>query len=302
MSIVLGPNQYGKSETRVVRVYRDGERHEIRDLNVSTLLRGDFGDAHTRGDQAKVLPTDSQKNTCFAYAKQNGIGQIEDYALGLASHFVDDIGPVSEARVEVDEYPWERVGVAGQPHPHTFTRPSGEVRATAVTVAGAKPDQRAWVVSGLADLVVLKSTGSEFSGFLTDGYTTLPETSDRILATSLTARWRYDFWPQSWDVAHAQIRQILLERYAELHSLALQQTLWAMGQAVLAARDDVAEIRLSAPNLHHVLADLAPFGLDNPGEVFHATDRPYGLIQCAVQRDDGASDPGPAWDSAATFG
>jgi urate oxidase len=302
MSIVLGPNQYGKSETRVVRVYRDGERHEIRDLNVSTLLRGDFGDAHTRGDQAKVLPTDSQKNTCFAYAKQNGIGQIEDYALGLASHFVDDIGPVSEARVEVDEYPWERVSVAGQPHPHTFTRPSGEVRATAVTVAGAKPDQRAWVVSGLADLVVLKSTGSEFSGFLTDGYTTLPETSDRILATSLTARWRYDFWPQSWDVAHAQIRQILLERYAELHSLALQQTLWAMGQAVLAARDDVAEIRLSAPNLHHVLADLAPFGLDNPGEVFHATDRPYGLIQCAVQRDDGASDPGPAWDSAATFG
>jgi urate oxidase len=303
MAIVLGPNQYGKAETRVVRVYRgDGGRHEIRDLNVSTLLRGDFGDAHTGGDQANVLPTDSQKNTCFAYAKEKGVGQIEDYALGLARHFVDDIGPVSEARIEVDEYPWERVSVAGHPHPHTFTRPSGEVRTTAVTVAGARPAQRAWVVSGLADLVVLKSTGSEFSGFYSDRYTTLAQTSDRILATSLTARWRYDPWPQSWEVAHAQIRQILLERYAEVHSLALQQTLWAMGQAVLEARDDVAEIRLSAPNLHHVLADLAPFGLDNPGEVFHATDRPYGLIQCAVQREDGATDPGPAWVSAAEFG
>jgi urate oxidase len=313
MAIVLGPNQYGKAETRVVRVYRDGGRHEIRDLNVSTLLRGDFGDAHTSGDQANVLPTDSQKNTCFAYAKAKGVGEIEDYALDLARHFVNDIRPVSTARVEVEEYRWERVSVAGQPHPHTFTRPSGEVRTTAVTAAAmAVPGRnnrsrmsRTWVVSGLEGLVVMKSTGSEFSGFLKDRYTTLAETTDRILATSLTARWRYQPFlgrPKSWDEVHAQIRQILLERFADTHSLALQQTLWEMGQAVLEARDEVAEIRLSAPNLHHVLADLAPFGLDNAGEVFHATDRPYGLIQCAVQRADGATDPGPAWDSAAAFG
>jgi len=302
MAIVLGPNQYGKAETRVVRVYRDTGRHEIRDLNVSTLLRGDFADAHARGDQARVLPTDSQKNTCFAYAKEQGVGEIEDYALDLARHFVGDIEPVSAARVEVEEYRWERVSVAGQPHPYTFVRASDEVRTTAVTVAAGEPAQRAWVISGLAGLVVLKSTGSEFSGFLRDRYTTLAETSDRILATSLTARWRYQAWPPppGWAQAHAQVRQILLERFAEVHSLALQQTLWAMGQAVLAARDDVAEIRLSAPNRHHLLADLAPFGLDNPGEVFHAADRPYGLIQCAVQRDD-AADPGPAWDSAASF-
>jgi len=300
MAITLGPNQYGKAETRVVRVYRDGGQHEIRDLNVSTLLRGEFADAHSRGDQASVLPTDSQKNTCFAFAKQKGIGQIEDYALDLARHFVNDIEPVTAARVEVEEYRWERVSVAGRPHPHTFARASDEVRTTAVTaVAG----DRAWVVSGLAGLVVMKTTGSEFSGFLKDRYTTLAETSDRILATSLTASWRYNPRgprPTSWDEAYAQIRQILIERFAEVHSLALQQTLWAMGQAVLQARDDVAEIRLSAPNRHHFLADLAPFGLDNPGEVFHAADRPYGLIQCAVQRDD-ADDPGPAWDSAAAF-
>jgi len=311
MAITLGPNQYGKAETRVVRVYRDGGQHEIRDLNVSTLLRGEFADAHSRGDQASVLPTDSQKNTCFAFAKQNGIGEIEDYALDLARHFVNDIEPVTAARVEVEEYRWERVSVAGRPHPHAFARAGDDVRTTAVTVShGRPPGQRTWIVSGLKGLVLLKSTGSEFAGFLKDRYTTLAETHDRILATSLTASWRYDLnaprrgyarpRPKSWDEAHAQIRQILIERFAVLHSLALQQTLFAMGREVLAARDDVAEIRLSAPNRHHFLADLAPFGLDNPGEVFHAADRPYGLIQCAVQRDD-APDPGPAWDSAASF-
>src|SRR5258708_5806811 len=281
MPIELGPNQYGKAETRVVRLYRDGERHQIRDLNVSTLLRGDFADAYARGDQASVLPTDSQKNACFALAKEKGVGEIEDYALDLARHFVSDIGPVAAARVEVDEYRWERIAVAGQPHPHTFTRASHDVRTTAVTVTGAEivggagaggknaggegagreSAQRAWVVSGLKDLVVLKSTGSEFSGFLRDLYTTLAETSDRILATSLTARWRYGprARPKSWDEAYEQIRQVLLERFATLHSLALQQTLWEMGRAALEARDDVDEIRLSAPNKHHFLTDLSPF-------------------------------------------
>ncbi len=300
MAIVLGPNQYGKAENRVVRVYRDTERHEIRDLNVSTLLRGDFVAAHARGDQANVLPTDSQKNTCFAYAREKGVGAVEDYALELARHFVADIGPVRAARIEVEEYRWERVSVAGRPHPHTFARASDEVRTTAVT---AEEGGRAWVVSGLAGLVVMKTTGSEFSGFLKDRYTTLAETADRILATSLTARWRYRTWPPAdgWDQAYAQVRQILLERFADVHSLALQQSLWEMGQGVLTARDDVAEVRLSAPNRHHFLADLAPFGLENPGEVFHAADRPYGLIQCAVQRDDAGDEEGPAWSGASEF-
>jgi urate oxidase len=303
MAIVLGPNQYGKAETRVVRVYRDTPRHEIRDLNVSTVLRGDFAAAHTRGDQASVLPTDTQKNTVFAYAKEKGVGELEDYALDLARHFVSDIVPVTGARVDVEEYRWERISVAGRPHPHAFARASSEVRTAAVTVTAGDPAPGCWVVSGLDGLVVMKSTGSEFHGFLKDRYTTLAEADDRILATSLTARWRYQLTggkPESWDGAHAQIRQILLERFAEVHSLALQQTLWEMGKAVLEARDDVAEIRLSAPNRHHFLADLAPFGLDNPGEVFFAADRPYGLIQATVQRDD-AEDAGPAWDSAAAF-
>lgn len=300
MAIVLGEDQYGKAETRVVRIYRDTARHEIRDLNVSTALRGDFAAAYLAGDQAKVLPTDSQKNTCFAYAKSHGVGEIEDYALALAGHFVDDIAPVTRAHVGVDEYRWERVAVAGAEHAHAFVRAGHEVRLAAVTIDAARAVKEQWVISGVRDLVVLKSTGSEFTGFLRDRYTTLAETTDRILSTSLTARWRYATTDVPWDEAFGQVRQILLERFAVVHSRALQQTLWEMGSAVLAARDDVAEIRLSAPNKHHFLADLAPFGLDNPGEVFHAADRPYGLIQCAVRRDD-SPPAGPAWDAPGTF-
>jgi urate oxidase len=296
MGIVLGASQYGKAETRLVRIYRDDPEHDIRDLNVSTSLRGEFDAAHLSGDQATVLPTDTQKNTAYAYAKEHGVGEIEDYALTLARHFVADVAPVRAARVDVDEYRWERITVDGAPHPHAFVRAGQEIRMAAAIVG----DEGTWVLSGLRDLVVLKSTGSEFHGFLRDRYTTLAETSDRVLATSVTARWRYGGADAEWGPVYASVRQILLARFAEVHSLALQQSLWEMGRAALEAHPEIAEIRLSAPNKHHFLVDLAPFGLENPGEVFHADDRPYGLIQCAVQRDD-APPAGPAWESVASF-
>ena len=296
MGIVLGANQYGKAETRVVRISRDAPEHDIRDLNVSTTLRGDFAPAHLRGDQSAVLPTDTQKNTAYAYAKEHGDGAVEDYALTLARHFVADVAPVRAARVDVDEYRWERISVHGSGHPHAFVRAGQEIRTASAVVA----EQASWVLAGLRDLIVLKSTGSEFHGFLTDKYTTLAGTTDRVLATSLTARWRYASPVADWDAVYASARSILLTRFAEVHSLALQQTLWEMGHGVLAAHPEIAEIRLSAPNKHHFLVDLAPFGLENPGEVFHADDRPYGLIQCAVQRDD-APPAGPAWEPAASF-
>jgi urate oxidase len=284
MPITLGPNQYGKAENRVVRIYRETDRHEIRDVNVSTALRGDFTAAHRTGDQARVLPTDTQKNTCYAFAKEKGLREIEEYALALGRHFVDDVEPVDGARIAVEEYAWERVPVSGSGHDHTWTRRGPEVRMTVVTVDG--PD--AVVESGLRDLVVLKSTGSEFAGFLRDGYTTLRETHNRIMATSLTATWRYAGLDVDWDKTWADVRQILLEQFATVHSLALQQTLWEMGRAVLEAHPEIAEIALSAPNKHHFLVDLAPFGLDNPGEVFYAADRPYGLIEATVVREGGA--------------
>ena len=300
MGIVLGPTQYGKAETRVVRIYRDEAEHQIRDLNVSTALRGDFTEAHLRGDQANVLPTDTQKNTVYAFAKEKGVRAIEEFALALARHFADDVEPVEAARVDVDEYRWERATAGGQPHPHTFVRSGQEIRMATAIITGAGGSRASWLLSGLRDLVLLKSTGSEFAGFLTDQYTTLGETHDRVLATSLTARWRYARPEADWDAVYDDVRRLLVDRFAAVHSLALQQTLWEMGQAVLRAHEDIAEIRLSAPNKHHFLVDLAPFGLENPGEVFHADDRPYGLIQCAVQRDD-APPAGPSWAPPASF-
>lgn len=282
MAIVLGDNSYGKAETRVVRISRAGARHEIRDLNVSTSLRGDFSAAHLAGDQAKVLPTDSQKNTVFAYAKERGVGEIEDFALCLARHFVEDIEPVRGARVEIDEYGWDRIEVDGRPHEHSFVRRGQEIRTTVVTVDADGPQ----VVSGVRDLVILKSTGSEFTGFLKDPYTTLAETDDRIMATSLCARWRHTGTGVDWAKAYAAVRSLLLARFAEVHSLALQQTLWEMGTAVLEAHPGIADISLSAPNRHHFAVDLSPFGLDNQREVFFAADRPYGLIQATITRDD----------------
>ena len=281
MAIVLGPNQYGKAETRVVRIYRDHPRHEIRDVNVSTSLRGDFAAAHVTGDQAKVLPTDTQKNTCFAFAKLKGIGEIEDYAIELGRHFVADIGPVDGARVDIDEYAWDRITVGTSEHDHAWVRRGAEIRTTAVTV---EPDTTS-VVSGLRELTLLKSTGSEFRGFLKDEYTTLAETDDRVLATSLAARWRYAGVDLRWGDIYPDVRRILLEQFATVHSLALQQSLWAMGRAVLEAHPEIIEIGLSAPNKHHFAVDLSPFGLANSGEVFHAADRPYGLIECTVTRD-----------------
>ncbi|HET6292463.1 MAG TPA: urate oxidase [Kribbella sp.] len=300
MAIHLGANQYGKAESRVVRIYRDTPRHQIRDLNVSSALRGRFENAHTTGDQSDVLPTDSQKNTAFAFAKEKGVGAIEDFALTLGDQFLQASAAADGARVEIEEYPWERISVDGAGHDHSFVRSGSGLRTTVVNVEGRGEDRRAYVVSGIRDLVVLKSTGSEFHGFLKDKYTTLPETDDRILATSLVARWRYDHTDVDWDKSYDEIKGLLLEQFAKIHSLALQQTLYGMGEAVLQRHPEVAEIKFSAPNKHHFLVDLSPFGVENPGEVFIAADRPYGLIEATVVRDD-ASDAGSAWHAVPGF-
>ena len=295
MGIVLGPNQYGKAEVRVVAVDRGAARHAITDLNVTTALRGDFADAHLRGDNAHVLTTDTQKNTVFAFAR-DGVGEIEDFGLRLARHFAGAYPWISGARVEIEQYGWDRIPVGGREHDFAFTRGGGEVRTAVVTVQ----DGQEHVLSGLSGLVVLKTTDSAFAGFPQDRLTTLPETDDRILATAVTARWRHTE-EVDWADSFAGIRADLLESFATQRSDALQQTLFQMGEAVLSGRPELAEIRLSMPNKHHFLQDLSPFGLDNPKVVYHADDRPYGLIQGTVQRDD-APPAGPAWDGTPQFG
>ncbi|MFD1149898.1 factor-independent urate hydroxylase [Saccharothrix hoggarensis] len=297
MAIVLGPNQYGKAENRLVTVTRDGSVHTIKDLTVSTSLRGDLADTHLTGDNSKVLATDTQKNTVYAFAKESPVGEIEDFALRLGRHFVSSQEAITGARVLIDQHAWERI----DGHDHSFVQGSNEKRTTAVTVEG----DRAWVVSGVRDLVVLKSTGSEFHGFPRDRYTTLKETDDRILATSVTARWRYQGVGGAdggidWAETFAEVRRLVLATFAATHSLSLQQTLYAMGEAVLRDRPEVAEVRLSMPNKHHFAVDLSPFGLENDNEVFYAADRPYGLIEGSVLRDD-AEDAGSAWHTLPAF-
>ncbi|SDN01807.1 urate oxidase [Cryobacterium flavum] len=298
MSIVLGSNRYGKAENRIVRIYRDTPRHEIHDVSVSTALHGDFAAAHLVGDQLHVLPTNTQKQTAYSFAKEKGLLSIESYGIDLATHFVDHIEPVAGARIEIEEFAWERVVVDGAEHNHTWMRRGQKTRTAAISVEGTGPAQQVWVVGGLKDQVILKSTGSEFAGFMQDPYTLLQPTNDRVMATSLTAGWRFMTTDVDWEAIYAGIKQILMTQFALVHSLALQQTLYRMGEAVLEAYPLIAEIRLSAPNKHHFLYDLSPFNVANNDEVYHAADRPYGLIQATITHDD-ASDAGPAWDSYA---
>jgi urate oxidase len=265
-------------------VHRDGDRHSLRDLNVSVALRGDFSATYLTGDNAAVLPTDTMKNTVYALARRHGVEQIEDFGLRLARHFVDSQPSVQAARVEIEEYGWTRLG------PHSFAREGAETRTAALTYDG----RDSWVVGGLDNLVLLNSTDSEFWGFVKDEYTTLPEARDRILATAVAAKWRFGDVPGDWSDSYAGVRNALIDAFADTYSHSLQQTLYQMGLRVLEKRPEIVEVRLSLPNKHHFLVDLSRFGLDNPNEVFVASDRPYGLIDGTVQRDD-APAPGLAW-------
>jgi urate oxidase len=289
MAIVLGPNRYGKAETRVVRVTRHGGVHHIKDLNVSVSLSGDMDEVHLTGDNAAVLPTDTQKNTVFAFAKKHGIGEIEEFGLLLARHFVESQPTVRHARVEIEEYAWDRIAVEREEQ-YSFVRSGREVRTALVHSDGSDGS----VVSGLKDLVVMNSTGSEFHGFIRDEYTTLEPAHDRILATAVTARWRHRGLTSEWGRSYEEARRCLLEAFAETHSLSLQQTLYEMGRRVLNGCPEVCEVRLAMPNKHHFVVDLSPFGMENENEVFYAADRPYGLIEGTVL-DGGAPDVPSAW-------
>jgi urate oxidase len=287
MAVALGHNQYGKAENRVVRVFRDSDPHEIVDYNVSVALSGGQEPVHLTGDNGPCLPTDTQKNTVYAFAAEDDVvAQPESFGIRLARHFVDNTEPITWARIKLEMYPWSRLN-----NPHAFIRDGRYVRTATVTYDGSTTR----IVSGVRDLVVLKSTDSEFWGYIQDRYTTLQPTNDRIMATSLLAQWYHTSEEVDWGKSYDTVMAALLDTFADHHSLALQQTLYEMGSAVLAGQPQIAEIRFSAPNKHHFVYDLARFGLENDNEVFHADDRPYGLIEATVRRDD-APDPGQAFD------
>ncbi|WLQ37144.1 urate oxidase [Streptomyces castrisilvae] len=294
MPTILGQNQYGKAENRVVRVTRDGDTHHIKDLNVSVALSGEMEDVHYSGSNAHVLPTDTTKNTVFAFAKEHGIESAEQFGIHLARHFVTSQEPIKQARIRIEEYAWDRIAtsdansrfIGSDEVNHSFVRRNQEIRTAQITFDGEK-----WqVISGLKDLTVLNSTNSEFWGYVKDKYTTLKEAYDRILATDVSARWRYNWTSDeqrmpNWEKSYEQARKHMLHAFAETYSLSLQQTLYQMGSRIINSRSEIDEIRFSLPNNHHFLVDLEPFGLKNDNEVYFAADRPYGLIEGTVLRD-----------------
>lgn len=281
MAIRLGENNYGKQRVRILQVARHPDRHDVKELTLGIRLEGDFEAAHSKGDNCKVLPTDTMKNTVYALAKQHAIKSPEEFCLRLADHFLVRNPQVTRVRIEAAETLWTRLLVGGKPHPHTFTGSSNEKRTAAVSATGKDKTLRA----GMEGLVALKTTDSAFENFLKDEYTTLKEDRNRILATSIRATWLYRENAIDFDSAWHGVRQALLEAFAAHDSESLQHTLYVMGEAVLKKYAGIREIHLSLPNKHYNLVDLSPFHLENPKEVFLPTSEPHGLIEATVRND-----------------
>jgi urate oxidase len=276
--IEVGPNSYGKSAVRLVKVDRDRTPHRVRDLTVAIALAGDFDTSYTEGDNSGVIATDTMKNTAYALAGEHLTGSIEEYATVLGRHFLGE-AQVERVRVTISEHAWRPIG----PAPDAFTRDASETRTALVTVGrdGVTAD------AGIADLAVMKTTRSGFSGFPRDRFTTLKETDDRIMATKVTARWRYE--PDAavdFDASYAAIRATFLEVMAEHHSVSVQASIWIVGRAVLERHPEVAEVSMSLPTLHHWTVDLSPFGIENDRQVYVSTTEPHGLIEATIRRAD----------------
>jgi urate oxidase len=277
---MLRATAYGKSRVRLVQLTRRNDRHELCDLTIAIRFQGDYDESYTAGDNSAVLPTDTMKNTVYALAATGRVRDAESFGLVLARHFLDRNPRLERVRIDITEHAWGRIASGDREYGHAFVRQGPETRTSAI-----EADRQVMAVeAGVADLVILKSADSAFAGFPRDEYTTLPETNDRIFATSLTATWRYRDSSVSFDTAWRAVHKTLLESFAEHHSASVQHTLHAMGQAVIDSVEDVTAIHLVMPNKHHLPVDLARFGLENRNEIFVPTDEPHGLIEGTVTR------------------
>jgi urate oxidase len=273
MPVTLAGNGYGKSAVRLVTVRRRPDGHALKDVTVAIRLEGDFATAYTEGDNSRVLPTDTMKNTVYALAAEHPFGEIEDFGLLLSEHFLRESPPATSARVELTEHLWQRLAV------DAFRRVGSEKRTAVVT----RTRDGVEVTAGIEDLVVMKTGKSAFEGFPRDRYTTLAETADRLLATSVHATWRYARPDLPFDLLRSEVRRQLIDTFVEHDSRSVQQTLYAMGEAALDVLE-VEEVHLVMPNIHHIPVDLTRFGLENRNEVFVATSEPYGLIEATLRR------------------
>ena len=276
----LTSHSYGKSRVRVTKVIRDGHRHDLIEMSVKVTLDGDFAASYESGNNGKIIATDSMKNAVYVLAKETDFRHIEDFAATLARHFVDTYGQVTQATVEVEQANWVRIARDGRPHEHAFTGGGRDTRVCRAIYDGERLD----LGGGLRGLAVLKTTASEFRGFVADRYRTLPDATDRIFATTVDATWTYTD-AGDYTRLHAAAKRVILATFAQHHSLAVQQTLLEMGKALLAEFDWINDVTLEMPNQHRIPANLEPFGLTNDNEVFVATDEPFGIISGTVSRE-----------------
>ena len=277
---MLSHTAYGKSGIRLVKLVRRGDRHDLADLDLAIRFEGDYDESYATGDNSRVLPTDTMKNTVYALAARERVDEPESFALILAHHFLDRNEPLRRVTIDVVQHAWGRLTSGGREAGQAFARQGPEVRTATVSVDRST----AIVKAGVDDLLILKSSRSAFEGFVRDALTTLPETRDRILATSLTATWQYTNADAAFGPAWRIVRTTLLESFAAHDSLSVQHTLYAMGQAVLDNVDDVESIHLVMPNKHHLPFDVSRFGLEDRNEIFVATDEPFGRIEATLQR------------------
>lgn len=281
MRISLGQNNYGKSRVRMLRLSRQEHHHEIKELTLEILFEGDFDSAHAQGDNSKILPTDTIKNTVYALAKQYPPEPIEEFADHLIDHFLTYNPQVSRVKIASSEHPWTRIAIGGKPHSTSFLRAGHETRTAIVN--GTRDETH--FAAGIQDLAVMKTTGSAFEGFLRDPYTTLKDTKDRILMTTVRADWQYAAEEIAYSPIWHGVRQALIETFADHQSRSVQHTLYAMGEVVLKSFESISEIRLQMPNRHYNLADLKPFGMENDNEIFVPTDEPHGMIEATLKKD-----------------
>ena len=281
----LADNRYGKSRVRLMRVTRHDDHHEIDEWTVEVLLTGDFEAAHTLGDNTKILPTDTMKNTVYFVARDSKAESMEDYAKELVDFLLSRNPPVSGAEVSIQSHLWKRLTVDGSLYPTAFMRGSDELQTTRVSRAQEGTFQ---IASGFDNLTVLKTAQSGFMGYIKDELTTLPETTDRLFATAVKAEWPYTGEAIAAGIGFNKVRTHLRERmitaFAKHDSLSVQQTLFAMAEAALEHTGIIDEVSLRMPNKHNLLVDLRRFGRDNPNHIFVPTDEPHGTIEATVRR------------------
>ncbi len=281
MSVRIARNSYGKSRVRLIKVARHNPRHEIQNLTIDIALEGDFDAIHTKGDNSLCLPTDTMKNSVYALAGEiDGIEQPEAFGKRLADHFLRNNPQVSMIRLRITETIWKRMTFDEAEHSHSFIRGSDEKRLVLIIATRGQMT----IEAGVEGLVVLKTSGSGFAGFIKDPFTTLPEATDRILSTSVKATWRYSDAATDLYDQFRSIRETILQVFADHDSKSVQHTLYAMGEAVLERFSHVEEISFSLPNIHCLPVDITKFGLENRNCIFVPTDEPHGLIEATITR------------------